>query len=82
MSSWIISQEGVLENFDQMEHIQKILIIEKLKSLNQFERNLLGLYFFEKLSYSEIASLMGISDNFVKSKLQEIQKKLLEEVMP
>ncbi|RMG23494.1 MAG: hypothetical protein D6732_24740 [Methanobacteriota archaeon] len=75
-----VSIETVLENFEQMEHVQKILIIEKLKQMNQLERNLLGLYYFEKLDIRSISNLMGLNENFIRQKLEEVRQILLEDV--
>lgn len=75
-----VSIETVLENFEQMEHVQKILIIEKLKQMSQLERNLLGLYYFEKLDIRSISNLMGLNENFVRQKLEEVRQILLEDV--
>jgi DNA-directed RNA polymerase specialized sigma subunit len=75
-----VSVDELLNNFDQMEHVQKILVIEKLKQMSQLERNLLGLYYFEKLDIRTISGLLGFEESFVRTKLHEIQMILLEEV--
>ncbi|GAB4172475.1 MAG: hypothetical protein Kow00108_07110 [Calditrichia bacterium] len=57
---------------DSLGHIEKAMIIQNLKSLSQFERNLLGLYFYEELSVAEIASVYGLQSDFIEMKLSEV----------
>ena len=52
------------------------IILHILKELDQIERNILGLYFYEKLSVSTISELINIPEKKVNSHLSIIMNKI------
>ena len=65
--------ENVFSNEEQ--HNQKQHLIFAIKQLNEGDRAIITLY-LEELSYAEIASIIGISENNIAVKLNRIKNKL------
>lgn len=63
--------EGTLEKIEKEDLIEKIM--EALKSFNQKEQQIIGLYYFEELNLHEISQILGISE----SRICQIHKKLI-----
>lgn len=72
-----VSEETVtaaLENADNEE--QQALLDQALAQLPPNERGLIHLFYFEEKTVEEIASISGLSESNVKTKLHRIRKKL------
>jgi len=59
---------------------EETIILHLLKELDQTERNILGLYFYEKLTPATISELIQISEKQVKSYLSNILRKIKGEL--
>jgi RNA polymerase sigma factor (sigma-70 family) len=68
-----LPDENVFSNEEQ--HNQKQHLIFAIKQLNEGDRAIITLY-LEELSYAEIASIIGISENNIAVKLNRIKNKL------
>ena len=68
-----LPNEAVFSNEEQ--HNQKQHLIYAIKQLNEGERAIITLY-LEELSYAEIASIIGISENNTAVKINRIKNKL------
>lgn len=60
---------------NEEQHNQKQHLIYAIKQLNEGERAIITLY-LEELSYAEIASIIGISENNTAVKINRIKNKL------
>lgn len=72
-----VSEETVtaaLENADNEQ--QQALLDQALAQLPPNERGLIHLFYFEEKTVEEIASISGLSESNVKTKLHRIRKKL------
>jgi RNA polymerase sigma-70 factor (ECF subfamily) len=68
---------GIEAKIQEEENFRKLH--EAISSFGEFDRVLIGLY-LEKLSYSEIGSILGISGNLVGVKLNRIKGKLRKQL--
>ena len=56
------------------------IVLQMLHDLNQLERNILGLYFYEKLTVDSISVLIDIPVESVKSHLTSVIKTISGEI--
>ena len=56
------------------------IVLQMLHDLNQLERNILGLYFYEKLTVDSISALIDIPVKSVKSHLTSVIKTISGEI--
>ena len=69
------------ENIDDFTHLQADPpeeILEELWELSEQQRNIIYLYYYESCTVSEIARILGMNVNTVKSGLQRARVKLKE----
>lgn len=64
---------------DQQE--AKRLVMEILDHLPEDQRVVIGMFYYEEMSVKDIAQILGVSENTVKSRLSYGRKKIKEQVM-
>jgi RNA polymerase sigma-70 factor (ECF subfamily) len=58
------------------------LVRDALQSLSKADRDVLGLFYFEQLSYEEIAARLGITQQAVGPRLTRARQRLMEKLPP
>jgi len=77
-----IYNEQILEFIDNNyskksdDFVDFIVLYKELDKLNEKERTLITLYFFEKLTYPQISEILKISENTLRPKMSRLLKKL------
>ena len=56
------------------------IVLEHLKQLNQMERNILGLYYYENLTVGTIAQLMEMPETDIESCLSTVIQTIRQEI--
>jgi RNA polymerase sigma factor (sigma-70 family) len=59
-----------------------LLVTESMKSLSKADQEVLRLYYFEQLSYEEIAERLGINQPAVGPRLTRARQRLVEKLPP
>lgn len=87
MFSTMSTEEDEVVEFedDRVENLPEVVIDQKettrlvkeiLDSLSEEQRLVVGMFYYEQMSVKEIAELMGVSENTVKSRLVYARKKI------
>lgn len=66
--------EDFVESIDKEDTIEKVQTV--LRGLNEQERELVTLRFFEELSFTEVSQAIGMSEGNVRVKTHRLMKKL------
>ena len=72
------SENKIAESYEQNE--LKQLVIKNLKQLPQEQKEVFLLKEYGQLTYREIADLLGIDENLVKSRLYKTRQKLISQL--
>lgn len=72
-----VSEEAVTAALGNTDNEEQLVLLDKaLAQLPPNERGLIHLFYFEEKTVEEIASISGLSESNVKTKLHRIRKKL------
>jgi len=74
----LISEDAVGENFEKQEF--KLILDNELNALPEEQKEVFVLKEFSDFSYKEIASMMSISEELVKSRLYKVRQKLIKKM--
>jgi len=70
---------GISENEEEAEkEYRRSLVNFALQKINMEERGLISLYYYEEMSYEEIACVTGINKSNIKVKLFRARQKMME----
>lgn len=76
-SFWRRKRESI-DDYEHLEADKPRSIIEEIGELPEKYRNIIYLYYYEEYTVSEIAQILGMNINTVKSGLQRARKQLRE----